>query len=363
MWLAAPTGFTTRRLGKKRIVIRSTRPAVVLAVAALSLVTASSTRAAPNAVATNGRIVFQRLDPKLGKTRLYTVEPNGRDLRPLTMPTGNDDGDSQADWSPDGRKLVFRRFVHRGLPTERLDLFVVNADGTGPRDLTRATCTGLCRTNEEPAWSPSGKRIAFVRTLGPLPASGGRPAIVGIFVMNADGTHVQQITQRRPNSGTEDHAPSWSPDGKRIAFMRANTVKPQGASVIYVMNADGTHAGVLRTMSHRWPGGGAPAWSLDGTRILYSTACWFGDCGQPRTGAQLFTIRSDGTGFHQLTHLSGNVEPGRWSPDGKQIAFARNPRVGPSGDVYTISANGSGLRRLTRAPDLDAGNPAWGRQA
>jgi TolB protein len=343
-------------------VIRELGPAAGLTTAALLLVAAGSTQAASSAAAKNGRIVFQRLDRKLGKTRLYTVAPDGRDLRPLTTPSGNDDGDSQSDWSTDGRKIVFRRFVDRGLPGERVDLFVADADGKGPRDLTRASCTGLCRMNEEPAWSPDGKRIAFVRTIGPLPANGGPPPIVGIFLMSADGTHVKQVTQRRPNSGTEDHAPAWSPDGRRIAFMRANnTAKPQGASVVYVMNADGTHAGVLRTMSHRWPGAGAPAWSPDGTRILYSTSCWFGDCGQPRTGAQLFTIRPDGTGFRQLTHISGNVEPGRWSPDGKQIVFARNARVGPSGDIYTINANGTGLRRLTHAPDLDAGNPDWGR--
>ena len=340
--------------------IRSLRPISGLT-AALLLVAAESTDAAP--VAKNGRIVFQRLDPRLGKTRLYTVQADGRGLRPLTTPRGDDDGDSEADWSPDGRKIVFRRFVNRGLPNERLDLYVVGADGRVLRDLTSSTCARPCLSNEEPAWSPDGKRIAFARTIGPVPANGGPPPIVGIFVMNADGTHVRQVTQRKPNSGTEDHAPSWSPDGKRIAFMRANnTAKPQEASAVWVMNADGTHAGVLRSMSHRWPGAGAPAWSPDGTWILYSTSCWFGDCGQPRTGAQLFTIRPDGSGSRRLTHLSGNVEPGRWSPDGRKIVFTRNVRVGPAGDVYTINANGSGLRRLTRAPDLDAGNPDWGRR-
>jgi len=362
--LAFHGGFTKRRLGKKRIVIRSPRRVGGLTVAALLLSAAGSTQAAPTAGVKNGRIVFQRLDPKLGKTRLYTVDAGGRDLRPLTTPSGNDDDDSQADWSPDGRKILFRRFVNRGLPNERIDLYVVNADGKGLRNLTRATCTGLCRMNEEPAWSPDGKRVAFVRTIAPPSASVGPPAIVGIFLMNADGTHVKQVTQRKPNSGTEDHAPSWSPDGRRIVFMRVNnTAKPPGASVIYVVNADGTHGSVLRTMPHRWPGAGAPAWSPDGTRILYSTSCWFGDCGQPRIGAQLFTIRPDGTGSYQLTHLSGNAGPGRWSPDGKQIVFARNTRVGPSGDVYTIDANGRGLRRVTRAPDLDAGNPDWGRHS
>src|SRR5438093_13442893 len=96
----------------------SSRPAVGLTAAGLVLAAAGSTQAAPGAAVKNGRIVFQRLDPKLGKARLYTVEPDGHDLRPLTTPSGNDDGDSQADWSTDGRKIVFRRFVDRGLPGE-----------------------------------------------------------------------------------------------------------------------------------------------------------------------------------------------------------------------------------------------------
>jgi Tol biopolymer transport system component len=54
--------------------------------------------------------------------------------------------------------------------------------------------------------------------IGPPPAD-GPPPVVGIFVMNADGSNVRQLTQLQPNSGTEDHQPIWSPGGRRIAFM------------------------------------------------------------------------------------------------------------------------------------------------
>ena len=324
------------------------------------LFSVGSPRAAPTAVR-NGRIVFERLDPGLGTLRLYTMTADGADLRAITTP-GADGSDSQAGWSPDGRRVVFRRLSNIGSPDERVDLYVVNANGAGLRDLTRASCTGSCRTSEEPAWSPDGKRIAFSRTIGSASSVDTSRQVVGIFVMNADGSHVRQLTQRRP-TGTEDHAPAWSPDGKRIAFMRANTTtKPAGAAVIYVKNADGTHAFIVRTIPHRWRAGGAPAWSQDGKRVLYSTACWFGDCGQPRTGAELYTVNAAGGGVRAVTHLAGNVERGRWSPDGKRIVFVWNARVGPTGDVYTINANGKGLRRLTHAPALDAGDPSWGRR-
>jgi TolB protein len=325
------------------------------AIGLLLLVVPVRSTAAPIA-AKNGRIVFQRLDPRRGQPRLYTIEPDGKSLRTLTAPGAADGGDSQASWSPDGRRIVFRRLSDVGQPDERVDLYVVNADGTGLRNLTRASCSGSCRTSEEPAWSPDGKRIAFSRTTETATAA----PVVAIFVMNADGGHVRQLTQRRA-TGTEDHAPTWSPDAKRLAFMRTNiTVKPAGASVIWVMNADGTHAAIVRTIAHRWRGAGAPAWSPDGKRILYTTACWFGDCGQPRTGAQLYTINAGGGGLREVTHVAGNVGRGCWSPDGKKIVFVRNARVGPTGDVYTIDADGTGLRRLTRAPALNAGDPSWG---
>jgi Tol biopolymer transport system component len=317
---------------------------------------AGSARAIAGA-ARNGSIVFERFDPNAGVTRLYVVQADGRGLHPLGGQAQAPD--SQADWSPDARRIVFRRFVDAGLGDERAQIFVIGADGRGLRNLTAAGCKGACMANEEPAWSPDGKRIAFVRTLGAPPPA--KPRAVGVFVMNADGTHVRQLTQRKGTFHTEDRAPSWSPDGKRIAFMSANTTfRPPGASTIYVINADGTHPRTVRALPHAWPGGGAPSWSPDGKRLLYSTYCWFGNCGQPAVGAQLYTVGVDGKSPRQLTRLAGNALDPRWSPDGKKIVFVRNARVGPGGDVYTIGADGKGMQRLTTAPDLGARSPDWG---
>jgi TolB protein len=331
--------------------------AALLAAACLAV---GSVEASPGAAPRNGRIVFQRFDPSLDRTRLYTVQADGRGLRAITRPPAAGDIDSQPDWSPDGRRILFRRLGGVGRPDERVDIYVVGADGSGLRNLTRSSCTGLCLTNEEPAWSPDGKRIAFVRTLGPVPP-GRQPRIAGIFVVNADGTNVRQLTQRRGTSVTEDHAPSWSPDGKRIALVSVNiTAKPAGASVIYVVNADGTHPRAVRSMPHGWPGAGAPSWSPDGKRILYSTYCLFGNCGQRATGAQLFSVGADGKNPRQLTRVAGNALGGRWSPDGRKIVFVRNPRVGPTGEVYTMNSDGSSLRRVAAGLDLGARNPDWG---
>jgi TolB protein len=304
----------------------------------------------------NGSIVFQRFDPRAGSWRLYVVRPDGRGLRALAR---GQTPDAQPAWSPDGRRIAFRRLVNPGAAGERAQIFVVNADGRGLRNLTAASCTASCLGNEEPAWSPDGKRIAFVRSLGASPPA--RPRAIGIFVMNADGTHVRQLTQRNGTFHTEDRAPTWSPDGKRIAFVSANTTfRPAGASTIYVINANGTNARSVRALPHAWPGAGAPSWSPDGKRLLYSTYCVFGNCGQPAVGAQLYTVALDGKSQRRLTSLSGNSLEPRWSPDGRQIVFVRNARVGPDGDIWVVGADGKGLRRVTRAPVLGARAPDWG---
>jgi TolB protein len=341
--------------------------ALTLPVATLPIATGSGSSrdidrragdAAPFASRTGPRIVFSRLDAKTKKVRLYTVRPGGSGLRALTS-RGADD--SQADWSRDGTKVAFRRFRHPGTRDEHVDVVVVNRDGTHERNLTRRGCTGKCLGSEEPAWSPDGGRIAFTRAFGPI-SKDGNAATVGLFVMDADGSNVRQLTQLQP-SGTEDHFPTWSPDGARIAFMRWNaTARPRNASAIYSIDANGGDERLLRRIPRRWPGGGSPDWSPDGTRILFSTYCYYRDCGAPATGAQLFTINPDGADLRKLTHVNGNAYQGGWSPNGSRVVFTRNQRTGGVSDIYTINADGSKLRRLTRAqrPELFADYPDWG---
>jgi TolB protein len=314
----------------------------------------------PGVARASSWIAFQRFDPRSGKDRVYKIRPDGTGLRAISKPPPNAEGDGQPDWSPDGTKIGFHRLYKDGRPDS---LIVANADGSDPRDVTQANCTGNCVGSEQPAWSPDGTKIAFSRALGPVPPA-GPPPVIGIFVTNADGSNLQQLTQPTANSGTEDHTPSWSPGGGRIAFMRANnTTRPENASSIYVMGADGSNVTRIRRMPRKWPGSGVPKWSPDGRRILFDTYCLFGDCGQPRTGTQLFTIRPDGKGLRKLTHLPGNSYDGSWAPSGRRIVFSRNPKVccPPSGDLYTMRANGQDVRRLTHAPRRDNHNPDWGR--
>jgi TolB protein len=309
---------------------------------------------------TSSRIAFERFDPHIGKSRIYTIRPDHTGLHAITKPPANadEDGDPPA-WSPNGRRIVFRRIYNDGRPDA---LIRVNRNGGHPHDITKTNCTGNCLGSAEPAWSPNGKRIAFSRWLGPPPPN-GPPPIVGIFVMRANGSHLHQLTQLTPNSGTEDHSPTWSPNSKRIAFMRSNNTKqPENASSIFVMDANGGDLHRIRRMPKKWPGAGVPEWSPNGRRILFGTYCLFGFCGQPQTGAQLFKIRPNGNHLRRLTHLPGNSYDPAWSPSGRRIVFSRNPKVccPPTGELYVMRRDGTHVRRLTHAPRLDNHNPGWG---
>ena len=104
------------------------RSATVIATPAVAALASAS----PACAGHRGRIVFQRFDPRIGKDRIYRMRPDGTGLHAITPPPGNAEGDGQADLSPDGSKVVFRRLYNDGSPD---DLIVVNADGGHPRHI------------------------------------------------------------------------------------------------------------------------------------------------------------------------------------------------------------------------------------
>jgi Tol biopolymer transport system component len=159
------------------------------------------------------RVVFTSL--KDGDLDIYTMNVDGTDVRRLTTTEGYDGGPW---WSPDGTKIAYRAWhpvdsaltVYRDLLAQRLvrpnrmELWVMNADGTDQRQITQ-----LGGANFGPSWTPDGKRLIFSSNYL-RPRSGN----FDLYLVNLDGTGLEQVTTEESFDGF----PMFSPDGKWLVW-------------------------------------------------------------------------------------------------------------------------------------------------
>jgi len=237
-------------------------------------------------------------------SEVYVVNADGSGLRKLTR---NRARDFRASFSPDGQKITFVTDRSGGIET-----WVMYPDGSGLARLTQS---------DGGAWSPDGQRFAFQRDSS-------------VFVVNAAGRSERRLT-RIPSRGTKrafSYGTSWSPDGRHVYFASGNLRPPDTFLDSYVMRADG---------SGRWrlPFGFQTGWSPDGRTILLVR--------QQGNPSEIFAVNPDGSGLRNLTRNPTHDGSPAWSPDGRTIAFVsrRDGRYG----IYLMKPDGSGQRRLTRA--------------
>ena len=212
---------------------------------------------------------------------IYVMNTDGGDPRRLTQNAGSN---FAPEFSPDGSRIVF--VSARG---GAQNIWVMNTDGTHLTQITDTT-----GDNIDPSWSPDGRQIAFASNRGGTNELYVMPAPGPAAQVNADGSNVQPVTFDLNIGGRND----WSPDGQRLTFYAG----PENQRNIFVINADGTGLTQITDVSDNR----GPTFSPDGNWIAFAS---FRD-----RNNEIYIAHPDGTGLTRLTSDRRPDWQPRWGP-------------------------------------------------
>jgi len=302
---------------------------LVLLAAVVVPVAASSSAAGPAAI--SGTIVFSSDRGADGSRELQAVDAAGRHRTRLTAhsPQG-----AFAAWSPDGRRIAFTSI--ESVSSDEFNsngIWTMNADGTGARPVLerRGSIYGV--------WSPGGKRLA---------------AIVGneLWVVRSDGRQAHRLS---PKSIAVDSGVAWSPDGRRLAVTECRGGR-LGCGISVVRATGGRWARISRRptpkeIDDEMDEVFEPAWSPDGTRIVFIRGLF-----DEGTTVPIVVAKSDGKGEHRVAY---GDEP-RWSPDGTKLAYVAAFGFTGSRGIRVVRADGTGQQSLGNVAGFELA-PTWSR--
>ncbi|HKS04901.1 MAG TPA: hypothetical protein VJR92_01190 [Gemmatimonadaceae bacterium] len=281
-------------------------------------------------------------------TDIYLMDGDGTHVRRVTTTIG---ADGFPSLSPDGAQILFEsnRLRTNAEPANTSDIFLMKADGTAQIHLARGSSA---------TWSPDGKKIAFHASASgtgtPIKVDPGAATTDSdIFLASIDDLRTNNAKPKNiTNSPTViDDDPDWSPDGKRIVFTNhASTDDPLNSvtAEVFVIDADGNGSPVRLTNNAEEER--APAWSPDGKRILFQCRKGAPAPGRAVATFELCVMNADGTGMTRLTTNTVPELTPSWSPDGRQIVFHRPVGGGAQFQLFLINADGSAEKQLTSPP-------------
>ena len=319
----------------------------------------SSTGARPALVPT---VAFTSTRHDSAAVRLYPVAEiyfANEDMTNVRRITTNGFYDAFPTISPDGTRVMFDSAERGGSTWNNPDLYVMAVDGSGRAYLDHGASGTWSRDSKVVAYhaSASGKGAA----IRPQPSAATIDS--DIFTLNVDDflagvAHRSNITNS-PDAVDED--PDWSPTADVIIYTSHSVTSSQGSPAdaeIYLRNADGTGAATRLTQNTQEER--APAWSPDGTKIVYMCKEVFDEATRMPIivgpDFEICVMNANGTGQRALTHNTvGDLTP-NWSVDGTKIFFHRSvPVSGPTYlEMFLMNADGTGLRQLTSPPGHNA---------
>jgi TolB protein len=256
---------------------------------------------------------------------------------------------ANAAWSPDGEKIAFAAstFMVDHLDS---DIYTMNADGSAKTNLTNDAAT-----NWGPlSWFPSGNRIAYSSvSLDPAQSD------LYVLYLGPDGGVVDRVKLTNTANYSEED-PAVSPDGTRIAFARFD---PDSLRYdIYVMKAEPQSPTNRPKRLTAGPGGGNwPDWSPDGAKIAFVRLLPPGE-GYPdyQRNSEIFVMNTNGSSKTNLTRNAAWDATPAFSPDGEYIAFSSDRGADADGrsDIWKMGADGSNPTQLA-PPDSFKWEPDW----
>jgi len=283
----------------------------------------------------NGRIAFSsvRTDPQAKEFDIFSMNPDGGDVRRLTT---NPETDRQPDWSPRGSDIAYS--IDK--PDSPVNFEVARMTAAGARHM-RLTVTPTGEASSQPSWLPDGRGILFRRS------TGGRRSTIWQMGPRGENPMLRFAPPQPPLYQ------SFAPDGSRVVY--TGILSPDDSDRgIFSLNGDGSGLTTLYDVPGAYDS--APAWSPDGTKIAFESNANVGGA-NPEGDMELWVMQADGGTPTQLTANAAHDEGPAWSPDGRLLAFTSGPDE-KHGDIHVMPSAGGDARRLTSYANADE-SPDW----